>query len=124
MKCTDKELPGNFSRAVVLSAFDHALEDLNGVAGGAFSDLVAAAPEGQGIVVRQIPTDTAYPDQILVAGVQRGGVVAEKTASGGIYLRFVSCLITYFPCLFKRNKQCAAALSWAAQLRKTVRRPP
>ena len=57
----------------LLLVLDQVLQDLHGVAGGALADLITAAPEGQALVVGQVLANAAYPDQVLVAGVQGVG---------------------------------------------------
>ena len=51
------------------------LRDLDGVGSGALADLIAAAPQAQAVVVRQVRTDTADEHNILIGGVQRHGVL-------------------------------------------------
>ena len=45
---------------------DQELRDLDGVCGRALADLIAAAPEAEAVVVRQVGANAAHVDQILV----------------------------------------------------------
>ena len=65
------------------------LRDLDGVGSGALADLIAAAPQAQAVVVRQVGTDTADEHNILIGGVQRHGVllvfqVVHQLAAGSL----------------------------------------
>ena len=49
------------------------LHDLHSVGGGAFSDLVAAAPEAQAVLGREIPAEPADVYKVLIGSVQGSG---------------------------------------------------
>ena len=62
---------------------------MDGVGGGAFADLVAAAPQAQAVGVGEVGADAADEDDVLVAGVQGHGValigqVVHQAAAGGV----------------------------------------
>ena len=63
--------------------------DLDGIGSSALTDLVTAAPEANAVFVRQIRTDPAHENDILVGGLQGHRVllirqVIHQLAAGGI----------------------------------------
>ena len=55
--------------------FHKKLGDLNGIGGGTLTDLIPTAPKNDTLIVGQILTDTTHEDQILIAGIQRHGIL-------------------------------------------------